>query len=229
MCKKAFLRSEKFSFFVVAACVGFNDVLDAHRGSGKHGNKRKQHEEQILPQLPLARPETSVLLEKNYFNESRHEKSQTAEENCTDQADEGFEVGNGDGQTAHDNHDKSSDADFRNVSCLRNFVLNFLHQNFHRNVKLKTEGEENGKPNEHLTGDCGPFISGKIQSDAAADCVAEANVAEETHGRVKNGDGNHRDEKNAGFSEKFLGFLHRVFDGHNSTDTFHGEDDSAVE
>lgn len=207
--------------------VGFDDVLDAYEGAGEHCDEREDHQEKILPQLPLQRAEISVGLKENNFHERRHEEPQSSEEDGAHQTDERLEVGHGNRQPAHHNHDPGSDDYLRNVPRLGDPVLDFLHENLHRDVKLKAEGEEDGEPDEDLPGDGRPLISREVKRDTRLDEIAETDESEESHERVQDGDGDHRDQQHAGLSEELLRFFHRVFHRHDCADSFHRENHRA--
>lgn len=207
--------------------VAVDDVLDADEGAGNHCDEREHHEENVLPQEPSHRAEAAVGGQINDLDESRHEESEAAEEDGTDQADERLEIWNCDGQGTHEEDDESSQSDLRQVAVLRQSRFEFLEDDFHRNVELQTESEEDREPDEYLTGDGVPHIGRQVQCDAALDGVAESNVSEEAHDRVKNGDGDHCDEKNARLSEELFWLQHRILDRHDCADAFHCEDHRA--
>lgn len=204
--------------------VAVDDVLDRNEGAGKHGDDREDHEENILPQDPSHRPEAAVSGQINNLDDSRHEEAEAAEEDGTNQTDKRLEIWNCDGESSHNDHNETSQSNLRQVASLRQSRFEFLEDDFHRNVELKTEREEDREPDEYLTGDGVPLIGRQVQCDAALDCIAESGESEEAHDRVENGDGDHCDKKNAWLSEELFRFQHRVLDRHDRADTFHCED-----
>lgn len=97
----------------MTASVGLDNFLDAHEGTGKHGNEREDHEKNVLPQFPLHWAKGAVGGEEDTFDEGWDEETQTAEENGTDQADEWLKIGHCDGESAHDDHNERPDSNLR--------------------------------------------------------------------------------------------------------------------
>lgn len=172
-----YAKQFSFFFFIVAAGVRFDDVLNADEGSCKHCDEGENHQEKIFPQKPFASTEAAVGRQEDDFDEGGHEQAQTAEENGTDQADKRFKIWNSNRECSHYDHNAASDGNFRNISSFSDSVFDFLEQDFHGNVELQAEGEENCETDENLSSDCCRLICRQVQRDGSTNSISKSYIS----------------------------------------------------